>query len=163
MNQAEPDTYRSILEASVVFRGLEAPALDHIFKHGILLDAKKDDLVLFENTRGGPGLYVVLEGKVEIFLSHDPEKVGFGPSQVYLNTLEPGHCFGEYSLIDGKETSASAKALKNTRLFFFPRGQFLQLVENDGRTGKTIYRNLLLYLIERLRQKDRELDVLIMR
>ena len=163
MNQTELNAHRDLLAGSVVFRGLEDPALDQILKNGMLLEAKKGDLVLFEHARGGPGLYVVLEGQIEIFLSHDPAKVGIGPSEVYLNTLEPGHCFGEYSLIDGKETSASAKALKNTRLFFFPRGAFLRLVESDAKTGKSIYHNLLLYLIGRLRQKDKELDVLIMR
>src|SRR3989442_9838932 len=75
------DSYRAILAGSVVFKGLT------------------------------DGLYVVLEGEVEVFL---PERAGSGahrPSRIRLNRLGPGRCLGEYGVIDDQPSSASAEAL----------------------------------------------------
>jgi CRP-like cAMP-binding protein len=138
--------YRGILGESVPFKGLDPIVLDHILGTGLMLEAKAGDVVFFEKLRG-PGLYVVLKGEVEVFIA------GKRPA-TRLNTLRPSDCFGEYSLIDGKESSASARALSATRLYFLPRGEFLRLTQQNAATGRTIYHNLLLFLIERLRQKD---------
>src|SRR2546427_9567860 len=75
------DSYRAILAGSVVFKGLT------------------------------DGLYVALEGEVEVFL---PERAGSGahrPSRIRLNRLGPGRCLGEYGVIDDQPSSASAEAL----------------------------------------------------
>jgi CRP-like cAMP-binding protein len=154
INPREAEIFRGVLEASVVFKGLASEVTGYILQQGMILEAKKDDLVYFEHMPGGIGLYLVLEGKVGIFRSVSPEAAE--AQQIHLNTLTQGHCFGEYSLLDGRSTSASARALESSRLFFLPRGEFLRLTDNDPATGKAIYRNLLLYLIERLRQKDKE-------
>ncbi|MGH8457702.1 MAG: Crp/Fnr family transcriptional regulator [Nevskiales bacterium] len=158
MNQKEAAFYRGVLEGSVVFKGLQATVVEQILRQGLILEAKKGDLVSFENMPGGIGLYVVLEGKVEVFRAKPPDGVMPTHGQVHLNTLMPGHCFGEYSLLDGKATSASAMTLESSRLFFLPRGEFLKLSDSNHEAGKIIYRNLLLFLILRLRQKDEELN-----
>ena len=61
------DGYRHILGGSVVFEHLPPAALDHIIARGLLIEVAPGETVLTEGTRG-PGLYVVLEGLVEIFL-----------------------------------------------------------------------------------------------
>ncbi len=87
------DSYRTILAGSVVFKGLTAPDLDAVLSAAELLPRKPKDLILSE---GSPtdGLYVVLEGEVEVFL---PERAGSGahrPSRIRLNRLGPGRCLG---------------------------------------------------------------------
>ena len=104
------DSYRTILAGSVVFKGLTAPDLDAVLSAAELLPRKPKDLILSE---GSPtdGLYVVLEGEVEVFL---PERAGSGahrPSRIRLNRLGPGRCLGEYGVIDDQPSSASAEAL----------------------------------------------------
>lgn len=150
--------YRHILAASVVFDHLPPAALDHVIARGLLVEAAPGDLLLSEGTRG-PGLYVVLEGLVEVFL---PEGAG-GRSrrltEVHLNTLGPGRCLGEYSLIDEHATSAAARSLEGAKLFFLSREEFRAIAEGDPRVGKVIYLNLLRFLITRLRAKDEELDL----
>jgi len=49
----------------VVFEHLPPAALDHIIARGLLIEVAPGETVLTEGTRG-PGLYVVLEGLVEI-------------------------------------------------------------------------------------------------
>lgn len=156
LNDKEAAAFRSILEGSVVFKGLPQEVTGRILKQGMILEAKQGDLVFFEHMPGGIGLYLVLEGMVDIFRSASTEDGR--EDQIRLNTLTPGQCFGEYSLLDGSSTSASAKAVQSSRLFFLPRGQFLRLIDADPATGKAIYHNLLLFLIKRLRQKDAELQ-----
>src|ERR1700737_4216573 len=67
MEIAGKEGYRHILASSVVFESLPPAALDHISTRGLLVEMESGEPVLAEGTRG-PGLYVVLEGLVEIFL-----------------------------------------------------------------------------------------------
>jgi CRP/FNR family transcriptional regulator, cyclic AMP receptor protein len=151
MSSHDTSFYREILAGAVPFRGLQASALDHIIRQGMLLEARQSDVVAFENMRGGIGLYVLVEGRIGIFV---PDEKQPEAPKIQLNELNRGDCFGEYSLMDGLSTSASAEALLDSRLFFLPRGEFQQIVERDASAGRTLYRNLLIYLIARLRQKD---------
>ncbi len=160
MRVTEADGYRGVLEGSVVFQHLPPPDLDHIIERGLLVEVRKAELVLSERTRG-PGLYVILEGGVEVFLSEDVPTGARRPSRVRLNTLGPGRCFGEYSLIDDHTTSASARASADGKLFFLSREEFRRIADGDARVGKLIYLNLLRFLIGRLRRKDQELDLLL--
>src|SRR5437879_11894085 len=93
------DSYRTILAGSVVFKGLTAPDLDAVLSAAELLPRKPKDLILSE---GSPtdGLYVVLEGEVEVFL---PEREGSGAhrrSRIRLNRLGPARRLGACGLLD---------------------------------------------------------------
>jgi len=153
--------YRYILAGSVVFEHLPPAALDHIIARGLLVEMAPGELVLSEGTRG-PGLYVVLEGLVEVFLPDGATARVRRPSEVHLNTMGPGRCLGEYSLIDEHATSAAARAMAKAKLFFLSREEFRNIAEGDARVGKVIYLNLLRFLITRLRAKDEELDLFMM-
>src|SRR5689334_23844472 len=71
MEVAGKEGYRHILASSVVFESLSHAALDHISTRGLLVEMQPGEPVLAEGTRG-PGLYVVLEGLVEVFLPDGP-------------------------------------------------------------------------------------------
>ncbi|MEX2221429.1 MAG: cyclic nucleotide-binding domain-containing protein [Candidatus Rokuibacteriota bacterium] len=153
--------YRHILARSVAFECLSTAALDHIIARGLLIEMAPGEMVLAEGTRG-PGLYVVLEGLVEIFLPDGATGGARRPTEVHLNTMGPGRCLGEYSLIDEHSTSAAARAMAGAKLFFLSREEFRRIAEGDPRVGKVIYLNLLRFLITRLRAKDEELDLFMM-
>jgi CRP-like cAMP-binding protein len=153
--------YRHILGGSVVFEHLPPAALEHIIARGLLVEVASGEMVLAEGTRG-PGLYVVLEGLVEIFLPDGAAGRARRPTEVHLNTMGPGRCLGEYSLIDEHSTSAAARSMAGAKLFFLSREEFRSIAEGDARVGKVIYLNLLRFLITRLRAKDEELDLFMM-
>jgi CRP-like cAMP-binding protein len=155
------DSYRTILASSVVFQGLPTAELDPVLSASELVTRKPKELILSE---GSPtdGLYIVLEGEVEVFL---PERAASGahrPSRVRLGRLGPGRCLGEYGVIDDQPSSASVEALASVKLCFLSKAQFRRLVERHDRVGRIIYANLLRYLITRLRGKDKELDILLL-
>lgn len=154
------ERYRKTLADSVVFAALRPAELDLVIAAGRVVDASAGQMLLSEG-RKGDGLYVILEGEVEFFL---PERSVAGvrrPSRVRLNVLGPGRCFGEYGLIDDQPSSASAQALTAARLCVLGTADFHRLVHENDRVGKTIYTNLLRFLVGRLRSKDRELDLIL--
>ena len=153
--------YRAILSRSVVFQQLDPAELDPVLAAARVIARAPGELVLSEGTPGD-GLYIVLEGEIEVFL---PERAASGarrPTRVRLNRLGPGRCLGEYGVIDDQPSSASAVALTAARLCFLPKAAFRRLVEHHDRVGRIVYANLLRYLVSRLRGKDQELDVVIL-
>src|SRR5436309_9046012 len=158
---ANLDGYRTILASSVAFTGLAAADLDAALASSHLVSREPKELILSE---GSPtdGLYVVLEGEVEIFL---PERAASGahrPTRVRLNRLGPGRCVGEYGVIDDQPSSASAEALTPAKLCFLSKAEFRRRVERHDRLGRIVHANLLRYLVSRLRGKDKELDILLL-
>ena len=144
--------YRQILSKSVPFKNVSDSALDALLLQGMVLNADKDELVFYEHMRGGLGLYVILEGSIEIFRSPEANEEDENAEPTHLAVLTPGQCFGEYSLLDGQNTSAAAKALESSKLFLLSRDAFETAVKDDAEAGRQIYQNLLLFLIERLRK-----------
>lgn len=162
MSQQRADSNdRSILAGSVVFRGLTLDELEPVLSASEILTRKPRDLVVREGTVGD-GLYVVLEGEVEVFLPEQAAGGGKRASRIRLNRLGPGRCLGEYGVIDDQPSSASASAITATRLWFLPKAEFRKLVERHDRVGRIVYGNLLRYLITRLRGKDKELDIVLL-
>jgi CRP-like cAMP-binding protein len=161
MSQPMREQYRQVLAESVVFDQLSPAELDLMMAHCQLIDEPAGHELLWEG-RKGDGLYIVLEGSVEVFL---PERSVAGlkrPSRVQLNVLGRGRCFGEYGLIDDQPSSASAQTLTAARLCFLPTDDFRGVVNDNDRIGKVVYANLLRFLVSRLRAKDRELDLVLL-
>jgi len=87
-------------------------------------------------------LYVVLSGRVKVFLSDEQGK------EVQLNQLSPGEYFGEVTL-DGGPRSASVMALEDTRCAVVKRGELLSLAERQPQ--------FLLHMVRKLAHRVREL------
>jgi CRP/FNR family transcriptional regulator, cyclic AMP receptor protein len=100
--------------------------------------------VVFEEGDEGLGMYVVLEGKVGI---HRKGRAG----REELMVVEPGAFFGELALLNGDPRSASAVCLEPTRLLFFFRPEFLDVLETHGRLGSKLSFQIALHTAERLR------------
>jgi CRP-like cAMP-binding protein len=155
MARLEGDRYRGIIAHSVVFEGLEPAAMDRILAHCQERRVDAEQVVLSEG-QPGDGLYLILEGTIQCLLL--PQSLQGRPTPVFLNTLGPGRCFGEYSLIDDGPCSATVRALVPTTLCFLPQADFRRLVGADDRVARIVYGNLLRFLVGRLRGKDEELD-----
>ena len=75
--------------------------------------------------------------------------------------LGPGRCLGEYGVIDDQPSSASAQALRASRVSLLPTADFRRIVHEHDHIGAIVYANLLRFLVSRLRHKDKELDVIL--
>jgi CRP-like cAMP-binding protein len=69
----------------------------------------------------GDGLYIVLDGEVEVFKTDTRGK------RHLLGRMSPGDFFGEMALLENKPRSATAVATRPTRLLFLGRAEFSQM------------------------------------
>jgi CRP-like cAMP-binding protein len=73
--------------------------------------------------------------------------------------MAQGDCFGEYSLIDKQPASAAVIAMEPCRLFEISRSHFEEILNTSDFIAKTVYKNILLIIIKRARDSNRELDI----
>ncbi|WP_207457716.1 Crp/Fnr family transcriptional regulator [Azospirillum sp. SYSU D00513] len=80
-------------------------------------------------SKGDPGdcLFAILKGQIGIRASSADGKA------MLLNVLDPGDVLGEIALIDGKERTAGAAALRPSELFRIDRADFLPFLERHPR------------------------------
>jgi CRP-like cAMP-binding protein len=161
MADSDLERYRDTLAHSVAFGQLTPAEIDQVLSCCRLVDVTAGQMILAEGRKGN-GLYVILEGEVEIYLADRVDGGLKRRSALQLNVLGSGRCFGEYGLIDDSVSSASARALVPTRLCALSRDDFRRITDENDRIGKIIYANLLRFLIRRLRLKDQELDLVLL-
>lgn len=97
---------------------------------------------IFREGEAGVGFYIVALGKVKIFKS-SPE----GKEQI-LHIFGPGEPFGEVAVFHGLPYPASAEAMSEAELYFFPRAEFVALLEKNT----SLALNMLAVLAMRLRR-----------
>ena len=97
---------------------------------------------IFEEGDEGEGFYVVVSGRVKVFkLSPD------GKEQI-LHIFGAGEPFGEAAVFAGEKFPANAEALEESRVFFFPRRAFVELIGQNP----SLALNMLAVLSRRLRK-----------
>ena len=106
---------------------------DQVFHRGQIVFSEGDD---------GTGFYVVISGRVKIF-KLSPE----GKEQI-LHIFGPGDPFGEAAVFSGQHFPANAEAMESSRIFFFPRESFSDLIEDNP----SLALNMLAILSKRLRR-----------
>jgi len=149
-----------ILSQVEVFTGLARDDLKVISKECQRVRFTEGETMI-EMGKPSAAFYVLTKGRVKVIL---PERIEGGKdrrvSEIILNTLNEGDCFGEYSLIEKRPSSASVIGLQHGEVLKLEKSGFEDLMMND-RIGKTVYRNLLRILIRRLRKKEEELDLVL--
>ena len=99
---------------------------------------------LFRHGDQGNAMYLIESGRVRISLQ-DEDK-----NDVTLAELAQGDFFGEMSLIDGRQRSADAQVIEDSRLAILSRDAFLLFVRNNP----DVALNMLSALTDRLRRTD---------
>jgi CRP/FNR family cyclic AMP-dependent transcriptional regulator len=108
--------------------------------NGVTRNYPKNVVLITEGDRSD-SFYVILSGKVKVFLSDEHGK------EVQLNTQGPGEYFGELALIDQAPRSASVMTLEPSQLAVVSRQDFQRcLAENPD-----IAVELISFLVSRVR------------
>jgi len=113
----KPGSADRTVPMSRLFRDITDNARQLILASALPINLKKGQR-LFE--RGDPGgtMYVVMQGRIEI------SGVSAAGRKISLNLISAGNCFGEVSMIDNQDRSASAVALESTSLQPIARSTF---------------------------------------
>jgi CRP/FNR family transcriptional regulator len=129
------------ISAIPLFQGLAA---DHCRQLASIVVNKpyRRGQTIFSEGDDGDGFYVVASGRVKVFkLSHE------GKEQI-LHILGAGEPFGEVPVFAGEHFPAHAEAMEETRVFFFPRAAFVELIKKNP----SLALNMLAMLSRRLRR-----------
>jgi uncharacterized membrane protein len=99
---------------------------------------------LFRQGDNGDAMYLIESGRVRISIrDHDKQ-------ELTLAELAQGDFFGEMSIIDGRQRSADAQVIEDSRLAVLSRDAFLSFV----RTKPDVALEMLSALTDRLRRTD---------
>ena len=111
----------------------------------------KEDEHVFRSGEPGVGMYILLEGQVEIY-RHEKD------FRRQLAVLNEGDFFGEIALLDDSPRSASARALKYSRLLGFFRPDLHSILSRKTRLASTILLNMASLVGRRLISNNEALE-----
>jgi len=134
-------TTQNIISNTLLFGGLPENQMREIEKIAVEKSFKKGEIIFSEGDEGH-GFFVVIRGTVKIF-KVSPE----GKEQI-LHIFGSGEPFGEVPVFSGSSFPASAQAIADTSLLFFPRKDFVDLIS----ANPSLALNMLAVLSLRLRQ-----------
>jgi CRP-like cAMP-binding protein len=147
-----------LLAKTEIAKGLAVAELARLLAHAQVVQIEPGQVVIAEG-QASDTLYIVIQGRLNVVLPTVGDAHPNRFNGIHLNTLQPGDCCGEYSLIDGQPASASVITLAPTVLLKMTRTAFQSVAETHNKLARVIYCNLLHILIHRLRNKDLELDL----
>jgi CRP-like cAMP-binding protein len=150
--------YETLKPASLL-AGLSDSQLKMFWEAGTMTTVAASDPVIREGDVGNT-MYILLEGVVEVSQSL-VMKVGrgdIGEKEKTLIRLEGGTrpCFGEMSLLEDAERSATVAALTDTKLFVIDRANFDSLIGKDPTLGTVVLRNIARLVSARLRKANND-------
>jgi signal transduction histidine kinase len=137
------------LESINLFRNLKPEELKAL--RAITKERKfSAEQVIFKEGDPGDGVYVVSDGAVEISGGANTGE------QRFFSRIHPGEVFGEMSVVEHRPRSASAVAVKDTTVYFIPRGEMLALIERSPGLALSLLQDISHRLREFNRQHIRE-------
>jgi CRP/FNR family transcriptional regulator len=140
---------RQYLSQADLFKGLTIEQLDSIARIVSEKDYKKGQLI-FSDGDEGVGFYLVILGRVKVY-KLSPE----GKEQI-MHIFGPGQPFAEVPVFEGSRYPAYAEAMDRSKLFFFPKHAFIDLI----RDNPSLAMNMLASLSQRLKQFSNLIETL---
>jgi len=140
------------LKAVPVFEDLTEAELKEIEKMCHIRIYKEDEHI-FRSGEPGVGMYVILEGNVEIY---------FQRHELYtqLASLDEGDFFGELALLEETPRTASAIAKNYCRILGFFRPDLLNMMTRKPSTGSKVALNMARLMGRRLIHANEHIESL---
>ena len=136
-----------IIGSALIFQGLPGQQIEQVKDVAVSRNYARSEIVFMEQDKGN-GFYLVAEGMVKVF------KVSPSGKEQILHVFGPGEPFGEVPVFSGKRFPANAETIRKSRLLFFPRTAFLDLIT----AHPSLALNMLAVLSMRLRQFTNQVE-----
>jgi len=124
-----------------LFSGLSETEMAAVSSLAVTRSFPKNTLVICEGDVSD-SLYVVLSGKVKVFLSDEEGK------EVTLNMQGAGEYFGELAILDEAPRSASVMTVEDTKLAVLSKAAFEKCMEQHATIALVVMRGLACRLRE---------------
>jgi len=138
---------KKIIAESILFSGLADDELAKVASIAVPKTFGRGESIFFEGDEGN-GFYMVAEGRVKIF------KTSLDGKEQILHIFGPGEPFGEVPVFHGQPFPANAMALVRSKLLYFPRREFVDLVTGNP----SLALNMLAMLSLRLRRFANQIE-----
>jgi CRP-like cAMP-binding protein len=129
----------NLLKSCPLFAGLKEDELKKIRAIALLKRVRKKEIIFSEGEEAG-GFYVTLSGKVKIY------KISPDGKEQILHVINPPDSFAEASLFLEGKYPAFAEALGDSQLLFFPKRDFIHLIERNPRLSLNMIASLSHFL-----------------
>jgi CRP/FNR family transcriptional regulator len=129
------------LRKSRLCKGLTEPELQNLSAISQLKRLSKGEMLFFEGDEAR-GFYLLLDGKVRVYKS-SPE----GKEQI-LHQINPGQIFAEVAIFEGKYYPADCSAVLDSVVAFFPKPDFIKLIEESPQISLKIIASMAGFLRE---------------
>ena len=147
-----PNKIASYISSISLFNGLPCEHIEALTRITREEGYKGGDMIFNEGEKGH-GFYVVLSGQVKIF------KLASDGKEQILHIFGPGEPFAEVPVFAGQHFPASAQVLKPSKVLFFPRNDFIELIKQNPHLAL----NMLAVLSMRLRTLTQMVEDLSLR
>jgi len=137
-----------ILKMVDIFRGLSPRQLESLAQVSEETKYRGGEVVFTEHSSGAE-VYIIKKGKVCIELGLKGK-----PNTATIQRLGAGQIFGELTLVDRRNRSATAMCDNDCEIITIDRDKLDELFERDSRLGYIVMRNLAQLLAVRLRRTD---------
>ena len=117
-------------------------------RHGVLGRVYHDGEVILRQGEAADGLFVILEGRLEILSENDGK-------ETRIRIAGEGELIGEMAVFDRQVRSATVRALGEARLLTLDRKNFLRRINEDP--------SLAFRLVETMSRRIRELSAEVVR
>ncbi|MFP4454016.1 MAG: Crp/Fnr family transcriptional regulator [Desulfobacterales bacterium] len=131
---------KQILSRSILFSGLPGEDIDALMAIAVEKPVAPGEIIFSEGD-AGTGFYVTIEGLIKVY------KLSAEGKEQILHMFGPGEPFGEVPVFSGKAFPATAEGIKKSRVLFFPRNNFRDLIAQKP----SVAMNMLSVLSGRLR------------
>lgn len=131
---------KQVLSRSILFSGLPEQDIDALIAISLEKPVSAGELIFSEGDDGN-GFYVTIEGMIKVY------KLSAEGKEQILHMFGPGEPFGEVPVFSGKAFPANAGGIKKSRVLFFPRRAFRNLIAQKP----SVAMNMLAVLSMRLR------------
>lgn len=139
--------FQDTIMESLLFAGLPQDQLESIQNIIVEKEFGKGETIFSEGDEGA-GFFVVSQGMVKIF------KVSLEGKEQIIHIFGSGEVFGEVPVFMGENYPANAVAIKKSRLLFFPRAAFVNLILQNP----SLSLNMMAVLSMRLRQLAAQIE-----
>ena len=147
------------LKGSPILAGLKDSQLRAFWEAGEVKTIRAGDAVIREGDVDDT-MYVLLEGVVEVSqtLLLKLGRRDIGQKEKTLIRLEAHQrpCFGEMSLLEDAERSATVTSLTDSEVLVIDRQSFNELVEADAELGAVMLRSIATTVSTRLRKANKD-------
>ena len=124
-----------LLAATDLFGHLDSASMEALASRAKQRSYPKGQLIFYQGDPAG-SLFVMTEGLVKVFVTSEDG------DEMLLVTLRPPETFGELSLLDGSDRSASAQALEPTTAIEISRTTFLDVVRTHPSMSEAVLRSM---------------------